>query len=156
MVWLKLITIISSSYLQCPPFGYIDDDGKAKVGKLFKIIFGFHATNLGLFRNYFKHYHMKINWARGVVCLIKYSQFHPLFYYTYRKMYKISPLGYILMRTLGTVTNWKLASFAFGKNTSGFQMAFTSNGSDRSRVDLMLWWASRGSNHLWRKYVSAT
>ena len=66
----------------------------------------------------------------------------------YRKIYSSSPLGWIRIRTLGTVTNWKFASFAFGKKTSGFQIALTRFGSAKSRASVMFEWDNRGSNHL--------
>ena len=55
------------------------------------------------------------------------------FYVPNLRMYRISPFGWILMSKFGIVTNWKSPSLAFGKNTSGFQIACTSFGSARSR-----------------------
>ena len=74
----------------------------------------------------------------------------------YLRIYKISPSGWIRIRTLGTVTNWKLASLAFGKKTSGFQMALTKFGSERSSGSFIFSWANRWSYHRCRKYVSVT
>lgn len=68
----------------------------------------------------------------------------------------MSPLGWIRIRTFGTVTNWKLASLALGKKTSGFQMAFTSFGSDKSMGEVQFLWASLGSLHCCLRYVSVT
>ena len=68
--------------------------------------------------------------------------------FTYLRMKSISPSGCIRIRTLGTVTNWKLASLAFGKKTSGFHMALTRFGSAKSKASVKLLCDSLGSCHL--------
>ena len=92
------------------------------------------------------------------VCISLIYIYAVVFWHTYKecesyylKIYRISPFGCILTNTFGTVTNWKCASFAFGKKTSGFQIALTNAGSARSRDSVIFSCFIRGSSHLCRR-----